>query len=94
MNEVPFDINILDNNSFTFQKELEKHFLLKAKEVQLGTSKKVIKQFHKNSELFEIGCQTGFKDDAIIKELEGTCVLLRKDIEDLREHRATDQITI
>ena len=60
----------------------------------MGTSKKVIKQFHKNSELKEVGSQTGFKDDVFIKELEGTCVLLRKDIEDLREHRTSDQITI
>lgn len=60
----------------------------------MGTSKKVIKQFHKNAELIDVECQTGFKDDQFIKELEGNIVILKKDIENLRDDKASDQITI
>ena len=35
-------------SSFQFLKNLEDHMMEKAKVVQIGTSKRVIKQFHKN----------------------------------------------
>ena len=45
------DRETLGMSSFQFLKNLEDHMIEKAKVVQIGTSKRVIKQFHKNLQL-------------------------------------------
>ena len=56
----------------------------KAKDVQLSTSKKVIKQFLKNIQFEDACIQTGFNDDELIRELQDKVVDLNDVVDDLR----------
>ena len=56
----------------------------KAKDVQMNTSKRVIKQFLKNIQFADANVQTGFNDDQLIRELTAKVAELTEDIEDLR----------
>ena len=79
------DSSLLKFNSFLLEEDLHKHFLEKIKQVQVGTSKRVIKQFHKNAVLVDVGCQTGFNDDVIIKDLTFRNKQLRSDLDEATE---------
>lgn len=73
-----FDPNLIIKLSTAFyHTELFKFVKNKAREVQLGTSKKVIKQFHKNVTFETSYTQTVSSHDAVIHELEDIMKELR-----------------
>lgn len=56
----------------------------KAKDVQLSTSKRVIKQFLKNVQYEDACIQTGFNDEELIRELNDKVADLNDVVDDVR----------
>lgn len=63
------DSSLLSSTSADFQDGLRTYFMDKVKQVQVGTSKRVIKQFHKNLQFADASCQTAFNDATTVREL-------------------------
>ena len=59
-----------DEKVLNFEQDMSKFLLEKSKEVQIDTSKKVLKQFYRYYETSDQHCQTSFNDGETIKLLE------------------------
>lgn len=85
------DRDLLDDDMISDFGGLMHQFLKdKAKDVQMTTSKRVIKQFLKNTQFADANVQTGFNDDLLIRELTAKVAELTEDVEELRSdvHKA------
>ena len=65
-----FDKNLLNINPSFFEEDLQRHLLHKAKEVQLDTSKRVLKKFYRHFISDEKETQTEDKEDEYRQQLE------------------------
>lgn len=66
-------------------KSMVEHVKRKSLQVQLNTSKKVIKKFHKNIKTDVTEVQTSFRDDEVIKTLEWQLANMKEKLDDLRK---------
>jgi hypothetical protein len=80
-----FDKNLLNINPQFFEEDLQRHLLRKAKEVQLDTSKRVLRKFYRHFVADEKETQTDGKEDEYRQELEESNAELRQRLQKLTE---------